>query len=80
MRSLYVALLLWIPLCVAAHMLGALSFVLHLFGTDLPIMIFIYAILLPRYVKLVSPMTAYLLGAVSYPISHVYFLRSSPRD
>jgi hypothetical protein len=51
---------------------GALSFVLHLFGTDLPIMIFIYAILLPRYVKLASPMTAYLLGAMSYPISHVF--------
>lgn len=51
---------------------GALSFVLHLFGTDLPIMIFIYAILLPRYAKLASPMTAYLLGAVSYPISHVF--------
>jgi hypothetical protein len=28
---------------------GALSLVLHLCGTDLPIMIFIYAILLPRY-------------------------------
>jgi len=51
---------------------GALSFVLHLFGTDLPIMIFIYAILLPRYAKLTSPMTAYLLGAVSYPTSHIF--------
>ncbi|HEV2269313.1 MAG TPA: hypothetical protein VGR92_07640 [Steroidobacteraceae bacterium] len=51
---------------------GALSFVLHLFGTDLPIMIFIYAILLPRYARLASPMTAYLLGAVSYPTSHVF--------
>ncbi|MGB6485364.1 MAG: hypothetical protein WBE91_00570 [Steroidobacteraceae bacterium] len=39
---------------------GALSFVLHLFGTDLPIMIFIYAILMPRYARLASPMTAYL--------------------
>lgn len=51
---------------------GALSFVLHLFGTDLPIMIFIYAILMPRYAKLASPMTAYLLGAVSYPASHIF--------
>jgi hypothetical protein len=51
---------------------GALSFVVHLFGTDLPIMIFIYAILMPRYAKLASPMTAYLLGAVSYPASHVF--------
>jgi hypothetical protein len=28
---------------------GALCLVLHLCGTDLPIMIFIYSILLPRY-------------------------------
>jgi hypothetical protein len=41
---------------------GLLSFWLHLFGTDLPIMIVIYAILMPRYFKLFSPMTAYLLG------------------
>ena len=51
---------------------GSLSFVVHLFGTDLPIMIFIYAILLPRYARLVSPAVAYLLGAVSYPAMHVF--------
>jgi hypothetical protein len=51
---------------------GALSFVLHLFGTDLPIMVFIYSILMPRYARLASPMTAYLLGAVSYPTSHLF--------
>jgi hypothetical protein len=51
---------------------GVLSFVLHLFGTDLPIMIVIYAILLPRYARLASPMTAYLLGAVSYPVTHIF--------
>jgi hypothetical protein len=51
---------------------GSLSFVLHLFGTDLPIMVFIYAILLPRYFRLVSPMTAFLLGAASYPTMHVF--------
>ena len=51
---------------------GTLSFVLHMAGTDLPIMIFIYAILLPRYAKLVSPVTAYLLGAASYPTMHVF--------
>ena len=51
---------------------GALSFVLHLFGTDLPIMIFIYAILLPRYFRLASPVTAFLLGAASYPAMHVF--------
>jgi hypothetical protein len=51
---------------------GVLSFVLHMFGTDLPIMIFIYAILVPRYARLFSPMTAYLLGAASYPTMHVF--------
>jgi hypothetical protein len=51
---------------------GLLSFWLHLFGTDLPIMIVIYSILMPRYFKLFSPMTAYLLGAVSYPTMHIF--------
>jgi hypothetical protein len=51
---------------------GLLSFWLHLFGTDLPIMIVIYSILLPRYFKLFSPMTAYLLGALSYPTMHIF--------
>jgi hypothetical protein len=51
---------------------GLLSFWLHLFGTDLPVMIVIYSILMPRYFKLFSPMTAYLLGAVSYPTMHIF--------
>jgi hypothetical protein len=51
---------------------GLMSFWLHLFGTDLPIMVVIYSILMPRYFKLFSPMTAYLLGAVSYP-NNAYF-------
>jgi hypothetical protein len=51
---------------------GLLSFVLHLVGTDLPIMIFIYAILVPRYFRLASPMTAFLLGAASYPAMHIF--------
>lgn len=51
---------------------GLLSFVLHLAGTDLPIMIFIYAILVPRYARLTSPVTAYLLGAASYPAMHIF--------
>jgi hypothetical protein len=51
---------------------GALSLVLHLCGTDLPIMIFIYAILLPRYARLFSPLVAFLVGAVSYPIMHIF--------
>jgi hypothetical protein len=51
---------------------GPLSFVLHLFGTDLPIMIFIYAILFPRYFRLFSRETAFLIGAASYPAMHVF--------
>jgi hypothetical protein len=35
-------------------------------------MIVIYSILMPRYFKLFSPMTAYLLGAVSYPTIHIF--------
>jgi hypothetical protein len=51
---------------------GLLSFIFHLFGTDLPVMIFIYAILQPRYAKLTAPVTAFLLGAASYPALHVF--------
>jgi hypothetical protein len=51
---------------------GLMSFWFHLFGTDLPIMIVIYSILMPRYFKLFSPMPAYLLGAVSYPTIHIF--------
>jgi ABC-type Na+ efflux pump permease subunit len=36
------------------------------------LMIVIYSILMPRYFKLFSPMTAYLLGAVSYPTTHIF--------
>jgi hypothetical protein len=51
---------------------GALSLILHLCGTDLPIMIFIFAILLPRYARLFSLLVAFLVGAVSYPLMHVF--------
>jgi hypothetical protein len=51
---------------------GLLSFVLHLFGTDLPVMIFIYSVLMPRYATLTAPVTAFLLGAASYPAMHVF--------
>jgi hypothetical protein len=51
---------------------GLLSFVVHLFLTDLPVMILIYGVLLPRYARLVSPATAFLLGAVSYPAVHIF--------
>src|SRR5258708_5273717 len=51
---------------------GLLSFVVHLFLTDLPVMILIYGILLPRYARLVSPASAFLLGAASYPAIHIF--------
>lgn len=51
---------------------GLLSFVLHLFGTDVPVMIFIYGILTPRYFRLTSPFTAFLLAAASYPAMHIF--------
>jgi hypothetical protein len=51
---------------------GLLSFIFHLLGTDLPIMIFIYSLLMPRYAKLTAPVSAFLLGAASYPAMHVF--------
>lgn len=50
-----------------------LSFLVHLLGTGLPVMVFIYAILFPRYMKLTrSPATTVLLGALSYAALHVF--------
>jgi hypothetical protein len=50
-----------------------LTFVTHLLGTGLPIMVFIYAILFPRYLRLTkSPVTTVILGGVSYAAVHVF--------
>lgn len=50
----------------------ALSFIVHLLGTGLPVMVFIYSILMPRYAKLTgSATTTVLLGAVSYAVLHL---------
>jgi hypothetical protein len=51
---------------------GTMSFLFHLAGTDLPIMIFIYAILAPRYARLYSQATAYLVAAATYPAMHIF--------
>jgi hypothetical protein len=49
-----------------------LSFLLNLFGTGLPIMIFIYAILLPRFLKLTGSVAAtVVLGGVAYATIHL---------
>jgi hypothetical protein len=55
-------------------MTGALlSFVVHLLGTGLPVMIFIYSILLPRYLRITgSAATTVLLGALSYAVLHLF--------
>lgn len=52
---------------------AALSFLVHLLGTGLPVMIFIYAILMPRYMRITrSAATATLLGAASYAAVHLF--------
>jgi hypothetical protein len=49
-----------------------LSFVFHLLGTGLPVTIFIYSVLLPRYMKLTRSVAATtLLGAVTYALVHL---------
>lgn len=55
-------------------LLGSLlSFLLHLFGTGLPIMILIYCILLPRYLKLSESLTTTtLLGGLTYAFVHLF--------
>ena len=52
---------------------GALSFVVHLLGTGLPVMVFIYSILMPRYARLTGSVAATtLLGAASYAVVHLF--------
>ncbi len=49
-----------------------LTFVLYFFGTVLPIMIFIYSILLPRYLKLTNSVAlTIILGGLTYAAVHV---------
>jgi hypothetical protein len=51
---------------------AALTFVLNFFGTVLPIMIFVYSILLPRYLKLTNSIAlTIILGGLSYAALHV---------
>ncbi len=49
-----------------------LSFVIHMLGTGLPVMIFIFCILLPRYMKLTGSIaTTMILGGLSYAAAHI---------
>jgi hypothetical protein len=60
---------------LSAHqiLIGApATFLIYFFGTVLPTMILIYAILLPRYLKITgSPISAVLLGGVTYAAMHI---------
>jgi hypothetical protein len=61
-----------------------LSFVIFFFGTVLPTMVLIYAILLPRYLRLTgSTITTVLLGGLTYAAMHIvegWSTFDSPRD
>lgn len=49
------------------------TLVLHLLGTGLPVMIFVYALLFPRYVKATgSGATAVVYGALTYAWFHIF--------
>ena len=66
-------------------LLGApLSFVIFFIGTVLPTMVLIYAILLPRYLKLTrSAISTVLLGGLTYAAMHIvegWSAFGSPRD
>jgi hypothetical protein len=50
-----------------------LAFLLNLFGTALPIMVFIYCILLPRFLKLTGSVAATtILGGIAYAVIHFF--------
>jgi hypothetical protein len=61
---------------LSAHQMlvgASITFITHLLGTGLPVMVFIYAILFPRYLKLTgSAATTVLLGGVSYAALHIF--------
>ena len=66
-------------------LLGApLSFALYFIGTVLPTMVLIYAVLLPRYLKLTgSAISTVLLGGLTYAALHIvegWSVFGSPRD
>jgi hypothetical protein len=55
-------------------LLGApLTFVIYLIGTDLPIMIFVYGILVTRYLKLTESVpSTVILGGITYTLMHLF--------
>ena len=68
---------LWVTpddLNVATAVLGLpLAFALYFVGTVLPAMIFVYAILVPRFLRLSgSTATTVILGGVTYTVMHLW--------
>ena len=61
-----------------------LSFAIFFLGTVLPTMVLIYAILIPRYLKLTgSPVLTVILGGLTYAAMHLvegWSVFDSPRD
>jgi hypothetical protein len=61
-----------------------LTFIIFLLGTVLPTMVLIYAILLPRYLRLTgSPIVTVFLGGLTYAAMHLvegWSMFDSPRD
>jgi hypothetical protein len=52
---------------------AAATFCIYFLGTSLPIMVFVYAILLPRYLKLTGSIaTTVILGGVTYAVLHLF--------
>ena len=50
-----------------------LTFAIYLFGTAIPVMIFLYCILLPRYLKLSGSVAAtVILGGLTYAALHIF--------
>jgi len=49
------------------------TFLIYMLGTSLPIMVFIYAILLPRFLRLTgSVVTTVILGGITYAVLHLF--------
>lgn len=63
-----------LTLSASQLLMGApFTLLLHLLGTGIPVMIFIYALLFPRYLKLTgSPASASVLGALTYAGLHLF--------
>jgi hypothetical protein len=72
--AIQLAAMPWIfKMTLPAFLMAApIAFVVFLFGTVLPTMILVYAVLLPRYLKLTgSPALTVMLGGLTYALMHL---------